>query len=345
MERAQRGFGFLRKHWLLELIAVLLIVLLIGFLWRGWSTGFGARTSTQTTITRTYSDGVETTVTKTTARGKTLWNWMELLIVPAALGVGTLMLNRQMSQRDETARAERAEKEKLEREVRTEEERLEREDRYMEETLQHYFDTISELLLRHDFWDNLGSFVGDVARIRTVTVLRRINAERRNEVVNFLRSAALLGPKGLLSHVDMSNIDLSQTDLHGIYLDASTLDGANLSRSDLSMSYLRKASLREVNLRGTNLFGADLNGASLYKANLRRANLAGAEMGAIVSDADMSEANLDGIDLSEAVLTGTIVTLTQLRQAKSLKGAIMPNARPYRSGMLDESADGADPSA
>ena len=55
-----------------------------------------------------------------------------------------------------------------------------------------------------------------------------------------------------------------------------------------------------------NLGGADLSGAKLSGANL--------------SDAKLIDANLSGADLSYAK-----VTQAQLNEAKSLKGAIMPD--------------------
>ena len=68
--------------------------------------------------------------------GKTLWDWMELLIIPIVLAIGAYYLNRSERAVERRIAEDRA---KLEREIAT--------DRQQEATLQAYIDRISELLL------------------------------------------------------------------------------------------------------------------------------------------------------------------------------------------------------
>jgi len=82
---------------------------------------------------------------------------------------------------------------------------------------------------------------------------------------------------------------------------AIDLYGAPLSETDLSSANLSGATLGEANLRGANLSDALLGGATLYKA-----------------------------DLSGANLSGAVVTKEQLREAKSLEGATMPDGQTLR---------------
>jgi hypothetical protein len=88
------------------------------------------------------------------------------------------------------------------------------------------------------------------------------------------------------------------------------LAGADLSYLDLSRLDLRDADLREANLRRSDLSHTDLRRANLEGANLARTVLYEA-------------------DLRDARLTGAEVTLLQLSQAKSLKGATMPDGRVH----------------
>ena len=68
-------------------------------------------------------------------RGKTVWDWMELLIIPLSLLIGGYILNR--SERDiERQRAE--DRTKLEREIAA--------DRQREAALQNYLDRMADLL-------------------------------------------------------------------------------------------------------------------------------------------------------------------------------------------------------
>src|SRR6266487_5612330 len=71
---------------------------------------------------------------------------------------------------------------------------------------------------------------------------------------------------------------------------------------------------------------ADLKQINLCQANLTEANLSGANLaGANLTEADLSGANLSGADLLKADLSGANLSQTNLSEAKSLKGAIMPD--------------------
>jgi uncharacterized protein YjbI with pentapeptide repeats len=123
----------------------------------------------------------------------------------------------------------------------------------------------------------------------------------------------------------------------GTNLNGANLRGADLRRANLNGANLRKAKLGGANLRRANLRGANLSieaeedpgdvitwiGADLSGADLRQADLSGANL----QFANLSKANLRGADLSKADLKGvTGITSEELeKQAKSLKGTIMPN--------------------
>jgi uncharacterized protein YjbI with pentapeptide repeats len=88
------------------------------------------------------------------------------------------------------------------------------------------------------------------------------------------------------------------------------LAGADLSYLDLSRLNLRDADMREANLRRSDLSHSDLRRANLEGANLARTILYEA-------------------DLRDARLAGAQVTLLQLSQSKSLKGATMPDGKVH----------------
>jgi uncharacterized protein YjbI with pentapeptide repeats len=106
--------------------------------------------------------------------------------------------------------------------------------------------------------------VRKVARTRTISVLRQLDARRVGDVFTFLREAGLTetsDPVVSLKNADFSNVkwdraNLSKTNLSGAYLWEAHLKGANLSEATLS----------EANLSKTNL-----SGAYLWEANLHRA--------------------------------------------------------------------------
>jgi hypothetical protein len=92
--------------------------------------------------------------------------------------------------------------------------------------------------------------------------------------------------------------------------------GADLNDADLSDAELRGAYLTEANLSQADLSQADLSQADLSQADLKYANLSGAD--------------LSGADLSDASLKGArSVTDAQLAEARSLKGATMPDGTVF----------------
>jgi hypothetical protein len=103
-------------------------------------------------------------------RGKTLWDWMDLFIIPASLFVGGYFLNK----------SERA----SEREIAA--------DRIRETALQNYLDRMTELLLKEKLRTSKNIEVRNVARTRTLSVLRGLDKERKGTVIRFLSEADLL---------------------------------------------------------------------------------------------------------------------------------------------------------
>lgn len=62
-------------------------------------------------------------------------------------------------------------------------------------------------------------------------------------------------------------------------------------------------------------------GKTLYETNLTNANLSGARL----NGSDLRYTNLTGADLTGTEFAGALVTEEQLKKAKSLKGATMPD--------------------
>lgn len=254
---------------------------------------------------------------------KTLWDWMELLVIPVVLAVGAFFLNR----------SER----KTEREIAT--------DRQQEAALQAYLDRMADLLLKEKLLTTENEEVRNVARVRTLTVLRGLDSKRKRLLLAFLEEAGLLRAwikeqTGELNYrkypsVDLSGADFSGADLEGMYLfhahlikvnfSGANLVKANLDGCDLSDAILINADSRETLFNDFPGVPAKLNDAKLEKANLSGAYLHEVQL----INADLSLANLNGAILSDANLKGAIVTEEQLAKAKSLKGAIMPDGTKH----------------
>jgi len=307
-------------------------------------------------------------------RGKTLWDVLQLLIVPLVLvGIGLLFEMQQAERENQRAEAERELADQ----------------RAQDEALQAYLDQMSNLLLVRKLRDSEeGSEVRTLARARTATVMQRLDAEGNRNVARFLNEAGLMGTgesslslltKARLSGVDLSGIGLEYANFYGANLYGANLSEANLSRANLSSTILAEADLSAAFLTGANLMDAELqhvdlrravlSNANLINTDLRGSNLSEADLydadvsffsvlsGVNLSGADLRSANLEGADLSDALLvdadlSGADLSRASLRGAKGftneelekqawvLKGATMPNGQKYEDWLKSRGEDG-----
>jgi uncharacterized protein YjbI with pentapeptide repeats len=243
---------------------------------------------------------------------KTLWDWLGLLIVPVVLALGGYLFTRSENRR---TRHEADRQRAQERELA--------EQRRQDDMLQAYLDGMSQLLTgerRPLHRAQVGDSLSTVARARTLTVLTRLDSERKQSVLQFLSEEGLI--KKARPVVDLSGADLSEVDVRQlINLRGTNLNGVNLSRANLLMAILTEADVSGANLSEANLNGAYLNEVNLYWANLSEANLAGAILSrANAREADLSMADLNGATLLETDLRGANLSMATVSKA-NLSGA------------------------
>jgi hypothetical protein len=237
---------------------------------------------------------------------KTLWEWLQLLgalAIPLVLAIAGFWFTTQQEAHQEKIEGLRAKSEK----------KIE-EQRAQDAALQAYLDQMGTLLLTEELRKlEEDSEVRTLARARTLTVLGRLDPQRKTAVMQFLVEAELVqsikdpnsvegrGPIISLSGADLSGADLFGADLSGADMDSADLIGAKLIAADLSYT----------DLSATDLSWAQLNNTSLGDTNFR--------------DANLGFANLSG---------AKGVTKEMLKQqAKSLRGAVMPDGiiLPFRA--------------
>ena len=200
-------------------------------------------------------------------RGMTLRDWLPIvgaLLIPVVIAFVGLRFTAQLDARQQRLA----------------------EQRTQDLTLQAYLDQMSTFVLE-DLSDRK---VQAVMRARTLTALRRLDASRKAEVMQFLDEA------DLVRRVDGRQPVIS--------LNGADLSGANLFNTDFT-----GAKLNEADLRSAELISVELSDASLIFADLRGANL---------RDADLSDAKMEPADVRD---------MTQ--QAAILEGATMPNGQKY----------------
>lgn len=253
---------------LISIACVLGIVLLIGGYVFNWTwTGFGPYTPPNSNF----------------QREKTLYDWLQLAIIPLALAVGIWWLNHRQQQRDQNFADQRAKTERdaadkraqIERdaaEKRAETEREIAEDNQHEAALQAYIDNMSALLLENDLSNQVQlDKVRKIGRVRTLTVLRRCDGKCKAIVLQFLCESDLINIYNKV--VDLEGADFSEAELSGAQLSKADLSRANLTRANLI-----KTNLIEAKLCSTVLIEANMNGAWLNRADLRCVDLSEADL-------------------------------------------------------------------
>ena len=284
---------------------------------------------------------------------RTLWDWMELLVIPAVLAAGAFYLNRSERVRERKIAEDYA---TLEREIAM--------DRQQEAALQAYLDRMADLLLKEKLRTTKSKETRNVARIRTLTVLQGLDDERKGTVLLFLKESGLINRKAV---VDLSDANFERTflvnpDLSGVNLKNARLFGVRLPHArfndaDLSFTYPGEANLKGVYFTNANLTGAILQGTDLSKAKLSSANLSGASLNyANLHNADLRHANLAGArfvgaNLTEADLSGASLIHIEimnphnqeLREAPAdLTDAILKSANLTDTNLTGADLTGAD---
>jgi hypothetical protein len=184
-------------------------------------------------------------------RGKNLWDWLQLLIIPVVLAVGGYLFNYTTSRNEQRAAQLRAQ---TDRDISL--------DNQREAALQEYFDKMSELLLEKKLRESgENDEVRIIAQVRTLTVLPRLDGKRKGTVLQFLYAASLINKNKRI--VDLSKADLEDTFIIRANLSGANLYGANLEGANLKAALLEIASLFEANLEIANLCGANLRDAMI----------------------------------------------------------------------------------
>lgn len=241
------------------------------------------------------------TITYELQLGKTLWDWLQLLLVPVVLAIvafsfnaGQASMNQQLEQQS-----------------------------MQEQVVDTYLDQMSNLLLQYHLHDSqLGDPIRAIAQAITLTALDRLDSEHKNIIILFLYRADLLkyhyykhGEKecidsslhnkfsneqpiitlsqGNIEGVTINNLKLSCIDLHNMNLEGSNFSTSLLDRADLGLSLAMNADFSHASMKAANLYYLDLSDANLQGALLQYANMKGI---------CLSHARLDGADLQHADL-------------------------------------------
>lgn len=209
---------------------------------------------------------------------KKLWDWLQLLIIPILLSVGIWWLNKSQK--------------KSEQQIET--------DRQRQKALEDYFAGMTDLLLKKKLRSSSNTDESrNVARTRTLAVLRILDGGRKAQAIQFLYESGLISKNPIVQ-------------LNGADLRDARFTGATLRASEMRGVYFNNAHFKGANLRDADMRGYDFSQADLTEAYMNNANLA--------------QATLEKAKLSKANLTGAI-TVDANFGGVDKKGAKMPVAQ------------------
>jgi uncharacterized protein YjbI with pentapeptide repeats len=327
-----------------SVLFVMVIVLFLLLLWLGYVRaprvfGFGSHI-VKTTETVEYATGDEETgqpqtrsITTETQSARTVWEWLTVLTISAVITVVALIFTARQAQQQRETQVQQA----------------------SDDAVQAYYDEMSTLLIEEDLRTSPeNSEARTLARSRTLTILSRLDPQRRSQIFEFLLEAELIQRTVQTTHVIDLNawmntlrpifptkdpvINLSGANLSGVSVPANTnlsfadLSGADLSEADLSEANLGTSYLTTTNLHNTNLSGATLSYSDLGLADLSGANLSDVDMTiADLQDADLTNADLSGADLWQADLSDAkgVTQDSLVAQAGYVGNTTMPDEDKY----------------
>lgn len=197
--------------------------------------------------------------------GKTVWDVLQLLIIPVTLAVVAAYLDR------------------LER--KTDRENVK--DNQREALLQSYIEFMTRLVLEKGLSESKeGDKVREIAQVKTETTYQQLDPKRNESLVKFLSRLGLVqgeyggmeeghDPIIMLVGINLKGVRFIELNLRGAVLIAAVLRDTKLIGIDFSGAILNHTSLAGADLSNTNLSYADLTCAKLNGAILIQANMQG----------------------------------------------------------------------
>lgn len=216
-------------------------------------------------------------------------------------------------------------------------------DEQQHEIMSSYLEEMTKLLVEQNLKESSsGTEVRTLARSITLNAARRLNPERKGQLLKFLYEAGLINtcftnPVPTFSSescdadsiLDLDSVSLVKTQFNP--KDPPVLTGIDLTGTDLSNAFLKELGLVQAVMPGATLEHAKLSGSFLNGAEMEGAKMEGADL----ARASLFQAQLDGADLRNVNFQGAILKEADLRCAWLQGADLGPN--------LQESPSNSDP--
>lgn len=209
---------------------------------------------------------------------KTLWDWLDLLIIPASIGlIGWLYKDYEKSK----------------------DEKKEQENKYSE-ILESYFKAISDLITKENLLDiNNNNTSKKIARSRTILAIENLDGERKGQVLQFLFELDLIDT----NKIDLLGANLANIQCDGIVLKNLTINGVHFGNSSFENSFLENCKFIACDFSNSTFLGASFQNVDFSYSKLNNCNF---------QYIDLTTLNLEGVELHRANISNSKILQNQL---------------------------------
>lgn len=227
------------------------------------------------------------------ARGKTLWDWLELVIVPVAIAFVVFIYTQ--FEKKKNKRVE--------------------DENYNSNLLESFFKTITELLLKDDLKGDLNKKRISIARSRIIMIFGQLDGQRKGQVLQFLYESDLIDKEPMF-HLRGANIS-------DAVLDRIVLKNAEIKSANFENTTIQNSNLNEIDLTGCNFKNANLSNSLVDNANFSYTDLSES----VLQNLDLSTVDFEGAILTNANLTESTIKQSQLDSIHEKKGINLNKAK------------------
>ena len=229
---------------------------------------------------------------------KSLWDWLELLIVPLILAIGGWWISHV---------------EKLRSQNLKDTEVLVLVEKQRQDSLQKYIDDMTSLLLGNitDEWDEDDIILNAVIISQTLATLKMLDGTRKGILLQFLCDLGLISIEKNPQTQHFGSLDIRMADLSNANLNGCRLYGVRLM---------------EVNFSGATFYSATFYGSDLWQSNFTAADLTYSEfisarmVDSTFQDTKMIRSNASDLVLTRAKISNSVFNNSLLHEA-SFKNA------------------------
>jgi len=209
---------------------------------------------------------------------KSLWDWMELLIIPVALGIAGWALNNAEKSNSYKKESERAQN----------------------EIIDSFIKIFTQLILDKNLTKDSDIQIKIIARTRIMFALNNIDRSRKRQILQFIYESGLIFNKPTLN-------------LNGANINNANLDEILLTNAEIRGAYFINTSMKKTNLEESIFIGCDFTNANFTNSKVKNLDLSYTNLtGVKLKNMDLTSVNFLGAIFKNTKLNNSKLTEAQI---------------------------------